>query len=682
MLTVNTSDQAATQLSCYLDVLPLLSASVGYGSLGLNGSLGYEGKSVTVRGQLYHHALSTHPPARLVFQLDGRFKRFSCRVGLNDDVPMSRSRADFSVFSDGRWVAYVPSVKIGATPTIDVDIRGARQLELVVNTGRWDYCHAVWLDPEVSNTSDETLVDCLNRTTIMLPASRPKARRCIATVVSGGFASQLDNLLGSLYANGNCQDALVAVFVMDADAECRRVIEKYGAVPIQCARIGPLNSTVKAVLYSAANVIDADYFLGLDADMLVMGDLGPVFAALDACPAGSLLACREANDYRYANLGHALTALYGGHSSDIARIIGSADGESAYPLVVNDGLFAASRHALLALDSIVRRWQDAPRWVDEQAHIRWRNQFIFNLAMAHLRCGVELDPTYNLQVFYQNLDIRRDGGYVQATWNGRPARVLHFNGHSWHKYQDLQNLFAGVPDPLMGPGDGDRYGEFLIALRAWIGRYGVSALAWSFYGSADASSAYVRDPLTMPLLAALHYLIRANGCIRVFETGTARGVSAACLASAVIHRPGGRVVTFDPYVYDERADLWARLPSVMAACIEQRTVDSLEGMNAALAAGERYEAALLDSLHSADHVWAEFQLAIQLVCPGGLILIHDPLLTRGTVDQAIERIKAAGYGVVRLWAATVGIDEGDRLGLAVIENNVDAISNRDPTSGA
>ena len=59
-------------------------------------------------------------------------------------------------------------------------------------------------------------------------------------------------------------------------------------------------------------------------------------------------------------------------------------------------------------------------------------------------------------------------------------------------------------------------------------------LADNFYGAADAKHARVRDPSVFPLLATLHYLVRANGCIRVLETGTARGVSAACLATAVV----------------------------------------------------------------------------------------------------------------------------------------------------
>jgi hypothetical protein len=106
----------------------------------------------------------------------------------------------------------------------------------------------------------------------------------------------------------------------------------------------------------------------------------------------------------------------------------------------------------------------------------------------------------------------------------------------------------------------------------------------------------------------------------------------------------------------------------MAACIEPRAAGSLEGMAAALAAGERYEAALLDSVHTEEHVWAEFQLAVQLVCPGGLILIHDAHYRHGTVAGALTRIEAAGYNVTRLWAADSGVQEDDGLGLAVITN--------------
>ena len=128
------------------------------------------------------------------------------------------------------------------------------------------------------------------------------------------------------------------------------------------------------------------------------------------------------------------------------------------------------------------------------------------------------------------------------------------------------------------------------------------------------------------------------------------------------------MVTLDLQAWPDRDDLWGTLPPAMKACIEPRTTGSLEGMRAALDAGERYDAALLDTEHTEEHVWAEFDLARQLVCPGGLILIHDPLWRGGTVEGGLRRIERAGYGVVRLWSAEGGVREDDYLGLAVIEN--------------
>lgn len=660
----------------YLDACPLLNAHVGYGSLGTGGSLGYEDKQVIVHGKRYQHALSTHPPARLVFDLAGRFNSFECQVALNDDVQPGMAHANFTVRADGRLVAAAPHVVAGATPqSLRVRLRGAQHLELLVHTSRWEYAHAVWLDPRVTESDielcAEPFFDCLHRTEITLPAIPPRAKRCIATVVSPGFETLLDDMLGSLYAYGRCQDALVVVFVVGESAECDRVVAKYQAIRIGCRQHAQINPTLKSILYSVARVVDAEQFVCLDVDMLVLGDLHPVFAALDACPDHAILACREGNGrgwHSFRSLSHALVTVYGGQETDIHRLLGVANGEGAYALVVNDGLFAGSRNALLALDGTIRTMCEASRWIDENPYIWWRNQFVFNLALAQLHCGVELDPIYNVQLNSHDVEFHDVDGRIQALWYGRAVNVAHFNGLGRRKNLDWRNRFASVPAPLAGQGGGDNYQEFLVALRAWVGRYGLKSLAWSFYGTADALSAHVNDPATLPLLALLHYLIRANGCVRILETGTARGVSTACLASAVAHRAQGRVVTFDPVVYPEREQLWAALPTSMRACIEVRQLDSLRGLAHALELGERYDAALLDSLHTADHVWAEFQLATRLVCANGLILIHDACMSNGTVSEALERIKTMGYGVTQLWTAESGEQEDDHLGLAVIEN--------------
>jgi predicted O-methyltransferase YrrM len=656
----------------YLDSRSPVAVSVGYGMLGTSGNLGYEGKKVTVRQRVYQHAFSTHPPATLKFQLDKQFRSFSCHVALNDDVPVGASHADFAVIADGHQIAVEPYVCAGEPPRpLGADIAGVDQLELVVQTTRWEYSHAVWLDPQLSDelAPATRLCDCLGRSEITVPRGLPRAARCIATVVSPKFELLLDNMLGSLLANGCCQDALLVVFVLDGNEGCEAVAAKYGATVVRCESRARLNPMSKALLYSVARVVDAGQFLCLDADMLVLGDLRPVFSAIEALPPGKILVCREGNSHLSNHLGGSLRGMYGGRAAD-AQQLQITSGEEAYSLVVNDGIFAGDRVALLALDGAVRAIPQAPTWADGNPRVSWRNQFVFNLALARLDCGVELNSIYNVQMHAQDVQFREEGARLQAHWRGQQARVLHFSGGAKRKYLERQGTFSRVPDPLYANRVADAYGAFLEALRVWVGKHGLKGLAWSLYGLANAEGARVNDPSMLPLFGALHYLIRANGCARVLETGTAWGVSAACLAAAVAHRDGGRVVTLDPYQHLGREELWGTLPTPFKACIEARQVDSLTGMRAALGAAEPYEAVLLDSIHTEEHVWAEFQLAAKLVCPGGLILIHDAVYTGGTVEGALHRIQAAGYNVVRLWTAERGVAEDDHLGLAVIENRL------------
>ena len=101
----------------YLDTLPLQHASVCYGQPGTHGSLGYEGKSVQVRRQHYKHALSTHPPAHLAFNLGGRFASFCCHVAIND-VGAGASHAQFTVLADGYQAATAIHVAVGQLPQV------------------------------------------------------------------------------------------------------------------------------------------------------------------------------------------------------------------------------------------------------------------------------------------------------------------------------------------------------------------------------------------------------------------------------------------------------------------------------------------------------------------------------------------------------------------------------------
>ena len=184
----------------WLDQLILGSSRVGYGELGIFGSLGYEGRSVEINGVPRSHSFSAHAPSCLAFSLDGTFRWFCCEVALNDDVPTDATAADFLVFGDGNLCGIAKNVRSGEMPRLlNVDVTGIRELKLVVQHYQWDYCHSVWIDPYLvaENTCHKnfTITDALLRAEITIPDAVPESDLCILTVGFAGFGEWVDDLL-------------------------------------------------------------------------------------------------------------------------------------------------------------------------------------------------------------------------------------------------------------------------------------------------------------------------------------------------------------------------------------------------------------------------------------------------------------------------------------------------------
>jgi len=301
---------------------------------------------------------------------------------------------------------------------------------------------------EEARTTSHTFVDCLGWLSIALPASPIRAERCIATVVSAGYAALLDDMLGSLQANGGCQDALRVVFVVAPDDDVLRVVANHGVTVIDCTPLKRVGIAIKAVLYSIAHIVDAKQYLCLDSDIFVMGDLHPVFCAIEACRSGSIFVCRDVYKLSHlSNLEDALRVIYGGHPDDLVRLLGNPAQERSYPLVINDGFFAGDRNAFIALDRVIRGWPEAAPWIEEGVGtLQIRTQFISNLVLAHLFCGVELDPIFNIQLNWEDVDIDWINGHLQAKWQGEIARIVHFNGQhkvgGRRKYEKWRGSFT------------------------------------------------------------------------------------------------------------------------------------------------------------------------------------------------------------------------------------------------
>jgi hypothetical protein len=425
------------------DVSPLLKKS-GYGQIGLHGQLGYDGQTVRVGGQTFNHSISAHAPSLLVFELEGCFRRFYARVGLNDDG--HGSCADFRVLADGREVASECEVRAGQPPReLNLALGGVRRLSLIVDTNRWERCHSVWLDPELTSDSEsghpKKMIDCLRRAELAVPTELRLVENCIVTVASAGYSRLLYGVLESLRKYAECPDALLAVILVDDDADCERVANIHGATIVRAKSLARRDQTLKAVMYSAARVLPAQRFVCLDADTLVLGSLAPMFEALEACDSNSILVCRDAF-VRSSSLLEALCTHYLGKPADIALLLPKSKREGDYKLLVNDGVFAGTRAALHGLDRTIAKMSEAAGWVDQLPNHRWRNQFVLNLALAHLDCGAELDPIYNLQLHMTDIELSLQPAQPRAIWQGRSARILHFCGWGRDKYPELRQAFA------------------------------------------------------------------------------------------------------------------------------------------------------------------------------------------------------------------------------------------------
>lgn len=102
-----------------------------------------------VNGAWYPRGLYAHAPSAYTFRLQGGWKRFSARVGLQDGHAGS---VQFEILGDGKLLNQSPLIKPGTAYRLEAAVHGIDKLELRVSDGGdgngsdW----GLWLDPAVS----------------------------------------------------------------------------------------------------------------------------------------------------------------------------------------------------------------------------------------------------------------------------------------------------------------------------------------------------------------------------------------------------------------------------------------------------------------------------------------------------------------------------------------------------
>jgi len=269
-------------------------------------------------------------------------------------------------------------------------------------------------------------IDCLERLEIEPPDPPINCERCICTVVSPGYETMLEALLDTLNAYGQCPEARIVVFTIGDSFDT--LAHRTDITRIRCRAIERLSPAVKGAIYSAARFINSRYFLSLEADMLVVGNLQPFWAALEIAHPGLIMGVRPTgpND-QFSFVGSIVYA--GSRASDVEFLTGDADFNCPY--WINGGVIAGDKAAFESLNAQLLKL--APKsilWLEGGSTVTFNDESLMNLCLGLQNNAVELGWNYN-QMFYtadrkQWIQTAKTPDGFRYFQRGAPSKILHF----------------------------------------------------------------------------------------------------------------------------------------------------------------------------------------------------------------------------------------------------------------
>jgi alpha-galactosidase len=136
----------------WLDELDLSAMEAGWGNPHTKKSV--EGNPLVVAGKTYERGVGTHAISRMKLDLNGKGKRFSAAVGVDDEAGKPAS-IEFFVLGDRKILWKSGTLKRGdSAKTVDIDISTVKTLGLLVSDAGdgIDYDHADWCDARIELT--------------------------------------------------------------------------------------------------------------------------------------------------------------------------------------------------------------------------------------------------------------------------------------------------------------------------------------------------------------------------------------------------------------------------------------------------------------------------------------------------------------------------------------------------
>lgn len=413
---------------------------IRYGSIGLDGQMGYDNYLSSVKNEFYEDIISAHPDSLIVYELNNEYNSLSIKCSLNDTSDFF-ARADFFIYADSYLIATALNVSKGEIRSIDASLDNCRKLTLKITTNKPEFCHALWFDGILHNDSKDYINGCIGDIKIFRPQDKTLYELCFCICITPEYINYASNLLNSIKENSNLKNYKIILFSYDTNSEIMKLSEDFNCTLINCQRDRKESFLLKTCLYSAAKLINSSYYILIDVDTIICKPLNNLFDILEATSRKSILITREQSTHIGKSIGHLVCAnewpYFGSESSNTRLQL--SDHFHNYKFICNGGLICGSRLSLLALDDMIRTFMpEANVWEKENENVKWREQAILNLALAKLNNVIELDNKYNFQLLHAQMSESEN------------AVILHFNGEygkkQYKNYKFKKYFNQEIPD--------------------------------------------------------------------------------------------------------------------------------------------------------------------------------------------------------------------------------------------
>ena len=421
----------------------LLYSEVGHGTLGTCGDSGY-GIIISVNGLSFDHYISAHPPAILKYRIPEKAQYFSCQLALNDSSE-EFATVDFEFIVDGDTKYFAHNVGKFSIVNVSFLLDNNSILEIKVISTNKIICHSLILNPAFSTNKPDYILCPIHKSKISTEKyTKEKYNVCIASFVDSKFIKYAEVLQKTIKdkTNLNIKFVYLGESTPDIIDFCQRTNSIF--IPIFCVYGEDIaNKQVQAIYhkpstYSIAKIINANIYIIIDVDIVCTSDINLLVERIESNNPESISVCKDAHT-EGLSFGDLIIAEWSAYKGSVnnKHMLRMTPKELSSPLIINSGVIAGKRKAILGVEDTMRRLMPSSIfYLNDKISEPVREQALMNLSMIKYGEVELLHKKYNLQVLWEELNFEYDGKQIKAFSEDFEPCFAHFNGYISKSYLD------------------------------------------------------------------------------------------------------------------------------------------------------------------------------------------------------------------------------------------------------